>query len=206
MNRGVIDRRLRDLEKAQANEKKIVTGTQDYWFRCVPTCPPSAAVTIRAGIVYPNPYHWFWLACQCQLPDTVADFGNPNEPSGTIGGTVMELTWSFTNAYWYKSCVMRYHYEYVESRQPRSNDTWDNIFTFRGGTTEYETTAEAEAAVDLLLNGTSRTLDYSAIPLWAFVLRNNGTTEQDGAVMEIDPVNRGRSYIYRDCRVRNNIW
>jgi len=206
MSLPVIDRRLRDLERAQQREKKTAVGTQDYWFRCVPTCPPSTAVTIRAGIVYPNPDFWFWLACQCQVPETVADFANPNEPTGNAGGTVMELTWNFTGAYWYKSCVMRYHYQYVESREPRSNDLWPNVFTFRGGTTEYETAAEAEAAVDLLLNGTSQTLDYSAIPLWAFVLKNNGVTGFDGQVMEIDPINRGRSYIYRDCRVRNYLW
>jgi len=77
-------------------------------------------------------------------------------------------------------------------------ETVPDDFLWFYGTGEYETAAEAEdRAWELVAENAS---DYGFI-CGTIVFRNNGDTEHYNQFQEIDPVNRGRSYIF-DYRKR----
>jgi hypothetical protein len=64
---------------------------------------------------------------------------------------------------------------------------------------EYATAGEAEEAAmanDCPQLHTLPPWDYG-IPIGCVILRNNGNTSNTNQFMEIEPVNRGRSYIFK---------
>ena len=104
----------------------------------------------------------------------------------------MDISIGYDNPYWYKDIIVALDAGWT-----------DYTLVYRGSGArgnEYETAVEAEQAAITWL-----TDDYSSAPeygpqLGILILRNNGTITMDNAIMPIDAVNRGRSYIWKQPR------
>jgi hypothetical protein len=154
-------------------------------FRVTPTNPPSAVVNMRGGWLYLDGQH--------------ADVGQAQYISATVcdfAGTIGNYTGIFTNANRYLGVILCLH-----------NNAWTNtapIFWTISTAIERATAVEAEQDITAMFTGTTDV--YSTwMPLRAVILRNNGIISGSGAVLPIDGVNRGRSYLWRDCRPRHRL-
>lgn len=154
-------------------------------FRVSPTCPPSTAVNIRSGLAVIN-YRWGDIQDKTYFPDAVCDFTATDET---------QLPCNFSNSRYYLGIILCYHDDWLLS-------STEPPYTIVGGASEHLAAASAEQEIDGLLNGTDDWL-VEVLPLAAIVLRNNGILGEDGQVLAIDALNRGRGYIYRDIRLRN---
>jgi hypothetical protein len=103
-----------------------------------------------------------------------ADFG--------VGGNVQVLP--FANAGWYRGVLVT---RYGGGTSPNHYET-----------DEYATAAEAQDAVIAMI--TTGTMYQTDLPLALLVVKNDGTTGVAGAILPIDAVNRGRSYLFREVR------
>jgi hypothetical protein len=173
---------------------------EPYQFRIDATCPPTHSVIIRPGNMNRNATYWFWVDYDVQTPMMTIDFSDLGDTIAAEEDGSDLLTCTFANAYWYIGLVLGFNYEYIQERD--TDPDWLPVFLYCGGQTEYETALEAEAEIDLLLNGTFQVSQWDRQCLWSFVLRNNGTVGLAGQIQPIDPLNRGRSYLYRDARER----
>lgn len=195
----MLQKHIEQLKKQQ--QKSRLAGVPDELYRqlrVVPTCPPSTSVRILSGQVYTNASYWFWIHYDTQFPTTTVDFTDTSEfISGYYVFTPLPLQIVFTQANWYVGFILRINHEWLFY----GNDQmfWCDI------SEEFATAGEAEAWVDYALNGGESNMLHECCPVWSFILRNNGTINEDGAVMPVDMVNRGRSYLYRDIRVRTRL-
>lgn len=165
-----------------------------YWqFAVSASCPPDERVQVRGGVIYPGPY-WLVLDSAGWRGPDACDFTDPE---------MMGLDCNFTNAYYYLGLILCYEADWLLFYYHWEPDTKLH-FEVVGATTEWETSLEAEAEIDALLNG-GGAIYQERMPLCTVVLRNNGITGIDGQVMPIDSVNRGRSYIWQDVRPRNKL-
>lgn len=191
----IANRRLVNIEKQAAVKKSSTPGHQYDQFRVSPTVPPSTAVIIRPGMVYTDVGTWFYLDMDGNIPQNTADFGNPTTSE-------MEVAVNFSTSGAFVGLVFGYDYEYLSTREPIGLG-YTYKYIIRGGVTEFATALEAETYItDNLYNGGESFQYQYGLPLWALVLKNNGTTGVDGAVLPIDAINRGRSYLFRDVRPR----
>lgn len=157
----------------------------DYW-RVRTSCPPDTQLHMNGGW-YVAPASWgdgytYWRQ------DLTVDMTDLS---------LVNLTHEWVNAYWYVPTILVW--------------TWYGSYTFRlygtdvtsftgYGYEEFETYTEAEAALDAFVTSS---VDETGLPLCRLMLRNDGRTgqvleegTQIAAIQAIDPVNRGRSYLW----------
>ena len=194
MNYRGIAQRVRRLERQ--DDRKVGYSEPGWWYELLvaPSCPPDKRLHIRGGIVTPSA-RWGWIMTNTYMPDTICDFENEAE-------TQMDLV--FTNANYYLPILLCYYGDWVAYSYADPDYYGEPVFENVLGT-EVATAAEAEAQIDALMNGTDNWY-YYVCPLWAVMLKNDGQVGVPYAILPIDHVNRGRSYLYRDIRARHNIF
>ena len=184
-----VDRRLRRLEAQQARKAALEPDTISWQLQVTASCPPDKRVHIRSGIGVPA-YQWGAVMQADFVPDQIGDFENSTE-------TQMDLM--FSNAGYYLPIVLCYYGDWVCYHSLGGGylePVFDNVIG-----AEVETAAEAEVQIDGFLNGVGQWYNYR-VPLSGLVFKNDGRIDTQYAILPIDVVNRGRSYLYRDARVR----
>lgn len=194
MTRAVFSDRLelwptseRQREKARARrreremERYYSQYYSQYWdfdsFRVSASCPPDNRIHIRGG--------WAW--------QPGSSYGGIYKSTNL--GDIAYIPWDyftyfgFVNANWYLPIIVTYPVGFNRLRVY-------TLFSLTLGAAEdeYGTAAEAEAAVERWW--TDRVWGYG-VPLPPLILRNNGNTVDNNQFLDIDPVNRGRSYIWQ---------
>lgn len=203
--------RVKKLEKSVGVRRVQQSVIQDYEFRVIPTCPPSTTVRIQAGKTWRDASYWSVIGYNVEKPAVDIDLATElivkYQPAGAGGNVQLDL--NFTNPYHYKAITLGYFGDWFFYEQYGSVQ-YDYKYSWLGSGNELATASEAEDEIDLILNGgytaytgTGPYSEYQFL-LWSFVLRNNGTITEPGQIMPIDPVNRGRSYMYRDMRPGKN--
>jgi hypothetical protein len=205
---GRVTKLRKDLDKGKAQEEII----QDYDFMVSPTCPPSTSIYIREGKAWRNAAYWFVIGYRVQKPTVTIDLTTERivDNNAGAGGNLIDL--NFENPYHYKAFALVYNGDWIFYEQYGIDHVLDECaFYSYGGEAEHATAAEAEAEIDLILNGGAVNSDRGeglyyedAFPLWSLILRNNGTIGTAGQIMPIDKLNRERSYLYRDLRPGKN--
>lgn len=189
-----LHRRLVRLKKQDAQRAASAPSDRWYEFRAIPSCPPGKQIHIRGGIASTSG-RWGWIINDDFIPDWICDFENEDET---------QLPLNFSNAGYYLGLILCYYGDWVGYRTVQPPTYEEPVFDCVVGT-EVETATEAEAQVDAFLNGYTQWY-YYRMPIWGVVLRNNGQVGVPYAIMPVDMVNRGRSYIYRDARSRGGIF
>lgn len=188
-----MDRRLQTLERTQARQDAFVANPAWYDFLVAPSCPPDTRLHIRAGNAA-REQNWGGMNIyQSFTPTVTADFTVEEET---------QLALFFTNANYYLPIILAYHGDWI-GRRGEDPEYELPIFDCPVGT-EVATAAEAEAQIDDWLNGHTKWC-YLTLPLRGVVFRNNGQAGVNYAILPIDQVNRGGSYLYRDARGRNSL-
>lgn len=175
---GIVDRGI------QQRSKRVNTW-QWYHFQVSPTCPPTASVNIQPGIILPA-YRYGLVQNQTYIPNQTCDFTDADNTG---------LDCNFTNANYYLGVILCYNGPWL------LDQTTDQTFVIITDDAEYASAAEAEDLIEDYLRGYTDWM-YQLFPLYAMVLKNNGITGMEGAVMPIDRIARGRSYMFRDVRPR----
>jgi len=183
---------LARMLKTQDRKAATVTDEMWYYFLVAPSCPPDKSVHIRGGISSLSG-RWGAILQDDFIPDWICDFENEDET---------QLSLNFTNANYYLGLILCYYGDWVGYRSIAGYE--EPVFDCVVGT-EVETATEAEQQIDAFLNGNTQWY-YYRLPLWGVVLRNDGQTGVDYAILPVDAVNRGRSYLYRDARSRGGIF
>jgi hypothetical protein len=181
------NRRVAQLEQYGDRVGAYTEPNYQWNFRIAPSCPPSTTIHMRGGRVWGDwgagwsGQSWYVDSASYDLAD-ISDSG--------------DAYW-FTNPYYYLPfSVMLYLSGYPGATPP--------LYVINGGT-EYATGAEAEAAVYPLISAVPSAFGPHAgygIPLAILIMRNNGNTTLVNQYMPVDRVNRGRSYIWRNVKVR----
>lgn len=183
---SLAGRRVQRLEQQKARQRAEMDAWQWYHFLVAPSCPPDTSVQIRPGLALPAARYGlvqnqtYFEAQACEFTDT-ANTG---------------LDCNFTNAGYYLGFILCYNSDWM------MDTTTAQQFVIVGAASEHATAALAEEEIRLLLNGGDDWI-YEVFPLWAMVLRNDGNTGIDGAILPVDAVNRERSYLFKDARQRN---
>jgi len=190
MNRAyrVLNNRLLAIERKGAKISALTEYDRWYQFVTRPSCPPDTSVHISKGIVTLSA-QWAAFIEQDYLPAITCDF------TDTLF-TGMDLIFESPNQYLgVILCYSQYYLQYWIYGEEYDDTAFDNVIGGGG----VETSNEAEAQIDGFLNGVDDW--YNArLPLHGVVLRNDGRINIPGAVLPVDLVNRGRSYLYRDSR------
>lgn len=171
---------LRRVTAAQAKEAGRVADAEHFNFRIACSCPPDKRLHMRGGLMYDTGGSyagWFVEATTIDLTDT----------------SQVSSTFSFTTANYYMGYYMRLS---------EGGGSAPYTFSFANSGTEYATAGEAEQ--DLVDYAELGFAWGGAYPLCGVILRNDGNVGVDAAFLPIDPINRGRSYLWpRDWRPRN---
>ena len=183
---------LRRMEKERAREAAHEPNNRWYELLTAPSCPPDKRLHIRGGIAVAAPARGFIMNNDF-VPDWICDFENEPET---------QLSLNFTNANYYLGIILCYYWEWVARRVLGGYD--EPVFDCVVGS-EVATATEAEVEIDALLNGVEQWY-YYRMPLWAIVLKNDGSVGTNYAILPIDQVNRDRSYLYRDARSLGGIY
>lgn len=191
---GIVDNRIGRLEKTQRKNRALASNNRAYEFLVAPSCRPDKQVHIRGGIVNPSGT-WGFIINDDFIPNWTCDFENENET---------QLSLNFSNANYYLGLILCYYGEWAAYRTVNPPTYEEPVFDCVVGT-EVATAAGAEAEIDGLLNG-STDWYYYRMPLWGIVLKNDGRTGIDYAILPVDATNRGRSYLYRDARSRGGLY
>lgn len=194
--------RLRVIDRTQKRAAAFAPLGDEYQFRVAPSCPPSKRLHMRGGR-NANSANRGWAAWNYAqyrvytVPDLTADLEDSD--------SVTPLP-TFSTANWYQLSILCLRMP-AETEEPDAND-WS--FYLHTDGTEFETAAEAEAWINadefLLYNlwDTGAAIG-STYALCGIVLRNDGNIDSPGAILPIDVVNRGRSYVWpRDLRPRQS--
>lgn len=182
---GTAQRRLARVRYQQEVRSAYINTWQWYHFRVAPTCPPSTSILIRPGIILPA-YRYGLVQDQTYIDTQTCDFTDT---------TSTGLACSFTAANYHLGIILCYRSAWL------FDQTVTQAFTTIGDGVEYASHADAEDSLETYLRGGADWL-YELFPLAAMVLRNNGIVGADGAILPIDMVQRGRSYLWRDVRPR----
>jgi len=184
---AIAGERLGRLERQKAKRRSEMPAWQWYHFMVAPTCPPSTSVEVRPGLALPA-MRYGLVQQDTYTEAQTCDFTDP---------ALTGYAANFTNAGYYVGFVLCYNSVWMLNHAASSQ-----VFTLIGAAAEHATPTGAEEEIRLLLNGGDDWI-YAVFPLWAVVLKNDGATGEDGAVLPVDAVNRGRSYLFRDARQRN---
>lgn len=186
-------------QKRRGGAGDIQQGPRDFSLSC--TCPPSTSVVFRGGLAW-----WssaaFWPTGFI-IPTYEVDLADPAKCSVLRGND--GVTYTFTNAYWYVSVLVILSDDlWTPPEHPPFPDTVpDDAIEFYSGTLvdpymiEYETATEAEQGLRTISG------DYASkygIVAGGLVIRNNGDTINYNQYQPIDPINRGRSYLFGSRR------
>lgn len=186
-----LGKRVASIRASMVKSANLVLSIQDSDFLVTPTCPPTTAVRVLRGKAWIDSNRWAFMTYRVEQPDDEVDFST----AANIGYGADAWRPSFANQYHYVGFVLGLTSSYViYGSEPK--------YRVYGDLGEYEGAADAEAEVDAFLNG--GTFVGSAIWLWAIILRNDGATGSAGAILPVDQMNRGQSYLYRD--VRGQMW
>ena len=204
-----MDRLVETLGRLRkTTDRQSAFVPQESWnqFRVSPTCPPSTRLYVRRGRIYAgyNPTRADiddWEFHAWTVPSLSADVADPD--SVTIDVT-------FTTANYYQFFFLELRVPAV-IEEPNESD-WS--FYLHGTGDEFGAAPEAELWLDSYDFQRSSPWDHGdidvdtvAYPLCGLVLRNDGRTGVSGAILPIDLVNRGRSYIWpRDMRPITSIY
>lgn len=152
-------------------------------FRVAASCPPDKKVRVRGGLMWYSPNGAAAPGAGWDIDDQGVDFS----------GTGFAAATTFANANYFKGIVIG-----LKNGQ-RGGGTDISIV---GAGAEVATAILAEARIEsIITSGAPWNADF---PLCGVVLKNDGTTATAGSILPIDPVNRGRSYIWRDMRPPGN--
>lgn len=205
--------RVSGLQKAVDAGKATEAVIQDYDFRVTPTCPPSTAVNIRAGKAWRNAAYWAVIAYNVEKAGETLDIAT-SDNIGRYTGSAVRFILTFANPDYYKPLCLGLNYDWVFYEQGRTDDYWHGKSGYKwyniAPIDECATAQEAEAVVDRLLNGAYPSTyyyhiyDYRYFAIWSIILRNDGQVNTKGAILPIDRINRGGSYVYRDLRPGKN--
>ena len=170
------------IAEIQKSLEKDATGNEfDQWdqFRIRCSCPPDTNIHVNGGYMWQGVYGGDsvgWKVAQATF-----DFANSDD----VGEEIL-----FTNADYYIGVIAALYVGAYPGEDHRLRLHWDD--------TEYATAVEAEAAVVTeLYDGAPA---YEDFPLCAVILRNNGDTDLFNQFLAIEPLNRGKSYIWQDVR------
>lgn len=186
---AIIEGRIDRLQKANARKAAFEPGDMWCQFKVAPSCPPDKRLHIRGGVATPEGRVGA-TSRNDFIPDWVCDLENVDET---------QMTLNFTNAGYYLPFILCYYWEWILYRTlgaTYAEPVFDNVIGV-----EVATTQEAEAQIDAFLNGYTQWY-YYRMPIWAVILQNDGTTGVDYAILPVDMINRGRSYLYRDARAK----
>jgi hypothetical protein len=185
-----LQERVSGLERKQATQGANVEEHLSDHFRVAVSCPPDTRLHMRGGNVFEGST-WLGTGRGYYIESYTADLGDPD--------TIDNYTGNFDNAYYYIGVIFGREFYGFEHY-------------IIGGTVEYATAAGAEAYIETVAlrlapwqPGLVVPVGQGGLPLCAVVLRNDGRTGIDGAIMPIDRVNRGRSYYWKDVRPRHYV-
>ena len=198
INADILQKRITRLQQHQSAQGSFVP--QESWnqFRVAPTCPPSTRLHVRGGRLYTT-YNPTWASIDdweyraWTVPDLTADVADP---------TSVTVDVVFANENYFQLFLLELRSPKVYET-PGPSDWW---FYLHGTGEEFPTAAEAESWLDsetFQYSGAWKVpaeIDYSlvedvAYPLCGLVLRNDGAVGPS-AILPIDYVNRGRSYMW----------
>lgn len=174
------------LDKQREIRAGVVDEPLSDHFRVSVSCPPDTRVHIRGGNVWEGTI-WIGVGNGYYIADYTTDFAEPDNIDGYTG--------NFGTADYFMGVLFGRAF-YGE----------DNFVIWSGN--EFATAAEAEQDIQnvALRDSPWYGYDYNGgLPLCGIVLKNDGRTGLDGAVLPIDAVNRGRSYYWRDLRPRHYV-
>lgn len=175
-------------------------------FTVHPTCPPSVGLYVRGGRMALPPSMG---ACMFYVNDGHVDLQTHNQNY---------WPYTFANPYWYLPLYVTITWYYTAWGDPYVNVSDPDVILLHGsipgpgfgysggGYEEFETAAEAEDAIDAQRDDVFQ--DYICElgePVARLVLRNNGNVMLPSQFQPVDPINRGRSYIwglFRDGRFK----
>lgn len=193
MTTSIINSKIKRIERGYEREAGYVSNQTWYDFLVAPSCPPDRRVHIRSGNASREETWGGMTILQNYTPSTIADFTSFED-------TQLEL--QFTHAYYYLPTILCYAGDWIGRRD--EDPAYESpVYDCPAGV-EVATAAEAEAQIDAWLNGYTRWC-FLTFPLHGIVFRNDGQTGTSYAILPIDLVNRGRSYLYRDARARNSL-
>lgn len=166
-----------------------------YEFRVSASCPPDKRVHMRGGTLWMGPGSWDYtnFGTGNIIDAQVADF----EDSSSIGRDV-----TFATASYYQSYILLFG----------GDNPYVTKFVLWGTTSEWATAVEAEQSImqQMTTEFIYGILDWEeqpwmmGYPVCGVILRNDSITGAAGAILPIDAINRGRSYIWpTDMRPRH---
>lgn len=178
-----MDRKLAVLEKDAERMAAYEEPNYQWDFRLAASCPPSTTVHMRGGRVWGDPTSWTGESWYVESASyDLADISDTGD------------SYWFTNPYYYISFAVMLRWSGTPGTSPP---------LYIVNTTEYATGAEAEeAAYPPWPGGRFDSDAFYGIPLAIVIMRNNGNTGLVNQYMPVDAVNRGRSYIWRNLKVR----
>ena len=194
--RQYLQRNTRRLEKQQRRQAGTVQSDA-YQFKLSPTCPPSTSIRFNGGLAW-WPAYSYWPA-GFFIPSYTVDLTDPDKVS--VRRDYSGYTYTFNNPYWYAPCIaIITGYATWPPPDPWPEEPPDTIFYLygtHGGSSpyfaEYETAGEAEMALQEIIGEQAA---YYGIAAGGLVLRNNGNVGAHNQYMPVDPINRGRSYLF----------
>lgn len=181
-----LSHRVKTLLEDSAKQAAHVSEPQSMHFQVAVSCPPSTVLHIRGGNVWESSY-WGGVGYGYYIAADTADFSDVSTIEGYSG--------NFSTAGYYIGVIFGRGFY---------GEDW---FCLSSGT-EFATAAEAEVDIEdvTMLDSPWRGYDFNGgLPLVGLVLRNDGRTAVDGAILPIDRVNRGRSYYWKDLRPRHYV-
>ena len=186
MGWSIASKGVRKLERQQAVRGSYMENADSGRFTISPTCPPSTSLRFQGGLAW-WPCNAFWSNGYF-IPSYTVDLADRDKTS---------VVWQFTQPYWYMPQMVIINNDVWPPPNPWPDTVPDDFLWYYGGG-EYETAAEAEDAA--WLSRAHNASQYGFIA-GTIIFRNNGVVGEYLQFMEIDPLNRGRSYIF-DFRKR----
>jgi len=190
---SAMDRQVRGLERQQQQRAGSVQNRDMYEFTIAPTCPPSTSIVLRGGLIWNTAAlwnNWGWY-----IPSYVIDLTDTSKARW-----YNRTTYTFTNANWYALGLLWPRATVGLSAKEEWPDIVPDSSIYMIGTIgvspyveEFETAAGAEER--LVEYARSRGTAYGP-PTTGLIVRNNGNTTGSEQYMPIDPINRGRSYLF----------
>ncbi len=178
--------RLNELARQQARLLARAEGAQADAFRLAPTIPPSTSLIVRPGRISFDFYYWMGpFACRVWRDAMTLDLTD----SSALGANL-----TFGPPSTFLGAIIGFNTDWLAGYDLPQQ--WRTLTT-----SSHQAAAEAEADLDAILNGAVPTRTDDWLYLWALVLAYG----PDGRLTPVDPINRGRSYIFRDLRRWNRI-
>ena len=219
----VLSRRLRRVSKEQTRQTQHQINPAWYSFLARPTCPPSTSMTIHGGTCIESKSAYNLddvgrhMGLAWTVPSMVRDLTDDSQARVDMGWDwatteYTELTWVQANSY--RGGVLLLLLPDTEEN-PEPSDWRLRLLCYQE---EYTTAHQAETRLTGWLNDSGVYDDWqsnywpdpalddpdyqeSGMPLCGIILHNNGILGTGRYFLEIDVIDRGRSYTWpRDLR------